>query len=348
MKKSRVLGVLILILASAPVSSGTITYSGSDLYNDPNVSFPTLQPTLSGTSLVFGTGSAPYSKLLVLPLFPAGTLDTTSPTTISVSINFTRLACVTSFGCAGGIDDSDHNSALGDGSILLSGAAADGFGGTGTIRVYGDLGITASPISSQIIFTNAGYPPIGSAFDVNLLFTLDNTTTLDMSFLGGSALTSDIRGLDRSAAIDFVFLSENDAGEQHQINSITISSPAIPSPPIPIAIDIKPGSDPNSINVSSSGVIPVAILSTADFDATTVDRSTVSLAGASVKLVGKSEKELCHYEDVNADGLDDLVCQVYTAQFMVEPGDTTAILEAYDLDGMKLRGEDSIRIVPDI
>jgi hypothetical protein len=51
---------------------------------------------------------------------------------------------------------------------------------------------------------------------------------------------------------------------------------------------------------------------------------------------------------VNADGLDDLVCQVYTAQFMVEPGDTTAILEAYDLDGMKLRGEDSIRIVPDI
>ena len=89
-------------------------------------------------------------------------------------------------------------------------------------------------------------------------------------------------------------------------------------------------------------------MSTAEFDATTVDRSTVCLAGASVKLVGKSEKELCHYEDVNADGLDDLVCQVYTAQFMVEPGDTTAILEAYDLDGMKLRGEDSIRIVPDI
>lgn len=348
MKKSRVLGVLILILASAPVSSGTITYSGSDLYNDPNVSFPTLQPTLSGTSLVFGTGSAPYSKLLVLPLFPAGTLDTTSPTTVSVSINLTRLACVTNFGCAGGIEDSDHTFALGDGYNLVSGAASDGYNGAGTIIEYSDLGNTAEITYNLIVFTDAGYPAIGSAFDVNLLFTLDTATTINLSFLGGSGSHSGLLGLDRSAAIDFVFLSENDPGEQYQINSITISSPAIPSPPIPIAIDIKPGSDPNSINVSSSGVIPVAILSTADFDATTVDRSTVSLAGASVKLVGKSEKELCRYEDVNADGLDDLVCQVYTAQFMVEPGDTTAILEAYDLDGMKLRGEDSIRIVPDI
>jgi hypothetical protein len=40
------------------------------------------------------------------------------------------------------------------------------------------------------------------------------------------------RLLDRSAAIDFVFLSEGDPGEQYQINSLTISSPAIvPTPP---------------------------------------------------------------------------------------------------------------------
>jgi hypothetical protein len=117
---------------------------------------------------------------------------------------------------------------------------------------------------------------------------------------------------------------------------------------VPIAIDIKPGSDTNSINVGSAGVIPVAILSTADFDALTVDPTSVSLAGASVKLVGKSDKYLCHQEDVNLDGLIDLVCQVYTAQFMVDEGETTAILEAKTLDGTKLRGEDFIRVVPDI
>jgi hypothetical protein len=40
---------------------------------------------------------------------------------------------------------------------------------------------------------------------------------------------------------------------------------------IPVLIDIKPGSDPNSINLGSRGTVPVAILSTQDFDATTVD-----------------------------------------------------------------------------
>jgi hypothetical protein len=114
-----------------------------------------------------------------------------------------------------------------------------------------------------------------------------------------------------------------------------------------VAIDIKPGSDTNSINLSAAGVVPVAILSADDFDASTIDPTTVSLAGASVKLVGKSDKYLCHQEDVNLDGLIDLVCQVYTAQFMVEEGETSVILEAETFDGTKLRGEDNIRVVPD-
>ena len=49
-------------------------------------------------------------------------------------------------------------------------------------------------------------------------------------------------------------------------------------PVIDAVIDIKPGSDPNSINLKSNGVLPVAILSTSqadgeveDFDATTAD-----------------------------------------------------------------------------
>ena len=45
-------------------------------------------------------------------------------------------------------------------------------------------------------------------------------------------------------------------------------------------IDIKPGSDPNPINPGSNGLIPVAILSSEDFDATTVDPATIELAVA--------------------------------------------------------------------
>ncbi len=114
-----------------------------------------------------------------------------------------------------------------------------------------------------------------------------------------------------------------------------------------VRIDIKPGSDPNSINLSAAGVIPVAILSSETFDATTVDPSTVSLAGAKVKMVGKSNKFLCHTEDVNGDGRQDLVCQVTTAQFMIETGSSVAVLEAETFGGQAIRGEDSVNIVPD-
>jgi len=118
-------------------------------------------------------------------------------------------------------------------------------------------------------------------------------------------------------------------------------------PVLAINIDIKPGSDPNSINLSSAGTIPVALLSSASFDALTVDPDTISLAGARVKMVGKSNRSLCHGEDINGDGRNDLVCHVETAQFMIEEGETLAVLEARTFDGRAVRGEDGVRIVPD-
>lgn len=46
-------------------------------------------------------------------------------------------------------------------------------------------------------------------------------------------------------------------------------------------VDIKPGSDPNSINCNNEQeVITVAILTTEGFDANTVDHATVTFEGA--------------------------------------------------------------------
>jgi hypothetical protein len=126
-------------------------------------------------------------------------------------------------------------------------------------------------------------------------------------------------------------------------------APALEIPTIPelsISIDIKPGSLPNSINLASAGSVPVAILSSSTFNATTVVPESVSLAGARVKLVGKSNRGLCAAEDVNGDGLLDLVCQVVTAQFIIEVGDSVAVLEADTIGGQHVRGQDSINIVP--
>jgi hypothetical protein len=113
-----------------------------------------------------------------------------------------------------------------------------------------------------------------------------------------------------------------------------------------VAIDIKPGSDPNSVNLGSSGVIPVAILSSATFDATTVDPDSVTLAGAKVRVVGKSGRHLCHNEDVNGDLIVDMVCQVETADLFIVVGDASAVLEAKTTSGLEIFGEDSISIVP--
>ncbi len=44
-----------------------------------------------------------------------------------------------------------------------------------------------------------------------------------------------------------------------------------------VPIDIKPESCPNPLNVKKKGVLPVAILGTADFDVTEVDPDTVRL-----------------------------------------------------------------------
>jgi len=110
-------------------------------------------------------------------------------------------------------------------------------------------------------------------------------------------------------------------------------------------IDIKPGSDPNSINLGSAGVIPVAILSSDSFNAPTeVNPDRLALAGASVKVAGKSSKNRCHNEDVNNDGLTDLICQ-FENELNAEIGDSVAVLEGETFDGRSIRGEDSINIV---
>ena len=112
-----------------------------------------------------------------------------------------------------------------------------------------------------------------------------------------------------------------------------------------VGIDIKPGSDPNSINLGSNGVIPVAILGSDSFNADTVDPLTVKLAGAGVKLKGNSGNA-GSLEDVNGDGYPDLVVQVYTENLVLATGDVNAVLSAYTYTGLPLTGSDTIRIVP--
>ncbi len=86
-----------------------------------------------------------------------------------------------------------------------------------------------------------------------------------------------------------------------------------------VQIDVKPGDAINSINLSSNGVIAVAILSTADFDASVqVNASTVLLAGAHWSQYSRV--------DVNGDGRRDIVFNFRTQDAVLR----AALLSAYE------------------
>jgi hypothetical protein len=85
-----------------------------------------------------------------------------------------------------------------------------------------------------------------------------------------------------------------------------------------VEIDIKPGEEPNPVNCSSRGLLPVAVLSSDSFDASQIDVLTVSLAGAGVAVRGYGAQYMAHLEDVNADALVDLMLHFETQDLDLE------------------------------
>ena len=53
------------------------------------------------------------------------------------------------------------------------------------------------------------------------------------------------------------------------------------------------------------------------------------------------------YEDVNGDGLLDVVCHFYTQETAFQDGDTNGVLKGFTTDGVPIQGTDTIRLVPD-
>jgi hypothetical protein len=123
-----------------------------------------------------------------------------------------------------------------------------------------------------------------------------------------------------------------------------------------VEIDVKAGSGSNSINVGSNGVIAVAIMTNADFDATQVNAASVIFAGAAA----------AHYavEDVDHDGDLDMLLHFRTAETDLEAiyadlvaddinndgildsvdQETLATLSGETLAGAAIEGADSLNI----
>jgi hypothetical protein len=82
----------------------------------------------------------------------------------------------------------------------------------------------------------------------------------------------------------------------------------------------------------------VAILTTEDFDATSVDPATVLFAGASpLRWV---------MEDVDYDGDMDLLFHFKTQELNLTESSTEAMLTGFTFDGLAIQGTDTVNIVP--
>ena len=124
------------------------------------------------------------------------------------------------------------------------------------------------------------------------------------------------------------------------VNNVCIAGPS--NPECEIEIDIKPGSDPSCFNSNSIGTIPVAILGSASSDVNQIDPSTLELDDQPVKT-NKKGKLLVNIEDINDDGIDDMVIK-FRDKGAYSMSDTTATLTGLLLDGTPILGTTDICI----
>ena len=168
----------------------------------------------------------------------------------------------------------------------------------------------------------------------------DHTFILDLANLppDGEGDTNIIPFMNADHALD-VYV-QDDTGVDYMI--LTVETLCV------VDIDIKPGSDPNSINLNGNGVVPVGVFGTATFDVNDINVGTVrfGVLGTEAAAVHSG-----HIEDLNGDGIDDMVLHFREGELGIDvntPGNTTLdLLLTGELDdGSAFEGKDEVRITP--
>jgi hypothetical protein len=111
------------------------------------------------------------------------------------------------------------------------------------------------------------------------------------------------------------------------------------APPVrEIAIDVKPGSSHNPIHIGSAGVIPVALFGKDCFDVAAVDVSSIRFGpGEALPTISAAR-----IEDLNLDGLPDLMLHFRTRDSGIQAGDAQVSLSGWTHKGDRFAGNDQI------
>jgi uncharacterized delta-60 repeat protein len=226
----------------------------------------------------------------------------------------------TSFG-SGGVVTTDF------GGVIFDAAFGVALQSNGKIVAAGSL---FNSFGSSADFALARYNPNGS---------------LDASFGSGGKVTTDFGGFD--VAFGVALQADGKivaAGQGGPGSDFALARYEGDTAVIKVSVDIEPGESPNAINTSSNGTTPVAILSSATFNAPSqVDTRSLRFGrtGTEASLAFCSSPE-----DVNGDGRLDVVCHFTTNKEGFQPGDSQGVLTGQTVAGTPISGTDSVVIVP--
>ena len=222
--------------------------------------------------------------------------------------------------------------------------------------------------AGQLIGTNdfitSGFPVFGMVYA-----PVPETLTVSVGGYTPSQATFELGDLDpgqsKSVQLSIVWSTSDDATTAREQVIDKMVAQKLQLRVKQVAIDIKPASCPNPLNVGIKGILPVAIVGTEDFDVTTVDPASVRLMGVAPlrssledvatpfePFLGKESEFDCTEE--GPDGYLDLTLKFDTQEVIealgeVDDGDvivlslTGNLLEEHG--GTTIEGEDVVIIL---
>ena len=119
-----------------------------------------------------------------------------------------------------------------------------------------------------------------------------------------------------------------------------IASLAAAQKPMRVSIDIKPGDTVTTLEADRGGMLPIALLSTAQFDAALADPATIRVGPSG----SEAEPFRTMREDVNRDGRMDLLVLVRMDALNVSCGVTSIRLTGKTSKGVDIEGPEAVTV----
>jgi hypothetical protein len=187
-------------------------------------------------------------------------------------------------------------------------------------------------------------------------FALTQFITVDMTSVPASwgtySLTIDIDASMVGTILQFGFLS---MATGYEGSGVLYDNISFDVAPVTVSLDVRPGSCPNPISARASGVLPVAIMGTADFDVNDIDVSSLRLAGVAPITANQSDEaaptstDSCDCSESGPDGWMDLALKFRNQDIVAAIGTQSGVqvlnVTGTLLDGTSLEGQDCVLFV---